>query len=173
MLTHIHFKIWMFLVFQCQFTLSKRYSSWVLLSASSRFCFISLKRQTKGPGAFMGKRLPEWPWFLPIFSLATWIVKVVQSCPTLCDPVDYTVYGILQARILEWVAFPFSRGCSQPRVEPRSPALQADSWPAEIQGKPTFTLIWIVRVFNLGIILTVSYIWGNHFKFRVMTFMSL
>ena len=37
-------------------------------------------------------------------------VKVAQSCPTLCDPVDYTVHGILQARILEWVAFPFSRG---------------------------------------------------------------
>ena len=42
-------------------------------------------------------------------------VKVAQSCPTLCDPVDYTVHGILQARILEWVAFPFSRRSSQPR----------------------------------------------------------
>ena len=37
-------------------------------------------------------------------------VKVAQSCPTLCNPVDYTVHGILQARILEWVAVPFSRG---------------------------------------------------------------
>ena len=36
-------------------------------------------------------------------------------CLTLCDPTDYTVHGILQARILEWVAFPFSRGSSQPR----------------------------------------------------------
>ena len=35
--------------------------------------------------------------------------------PTLCDPKDYTVHGILQARILEWVAFTFSRGSSQPR----------------------------------------------------------
>ena len=45
-------------------------------------------------------------------------VKVAQSCLTLCDPMDYTDYtvdGILQARILEWVAFPFSRGSSQPR----------------------------------------------------------
>ena len=42
-------------------------------------------------------------------------VKVAQSCPTLCDPTDYTVHGILQARILEWVAFPSSRGSSQPR----------------------------------------------------------
>ena len=36
-------------------------------------------------------------------------VKITQSCLTLCDPMDYTVHGILQARILEWVAFPFSR----------------------------------------------------------------
>ena len=42
-------------------------------------------------------------------------VRVAQSCPTLCDPMDYTVHGILQARILEWVQFPFSRGSSQPR----------------------------------------------------------
>ena len=42
-------------------------------------------------------------------------VKIAQSCLTLCDPVDYTVHGILQARILEWVAFLFSRGSSQSR----------------------------------------------------------
>ena len=42
-------------------------------------------------------------------------VKVAQSCPTLCNPMDYTVRGILQARILERVAFPFCRGSSQPR----------------------------------------------------------
>ena len=42
-------------------------------------------------------------------------VKVTQSCPTFCDRMDYTVLGILQARILEWVAFAFSRGSSQPR----------------------------------------------------------
>ena len=41
--------------------------------------------------------------------------KVTQSCLTLCDPMDYKVHGILQARILEWVAIPFSRGASQPR----------------------------------------------------------
>ena len=52
---------------------------------------------------------------------------------------DYTVHGILQARILEWVAFPFFRGPSQPRVEPRSPTLQVDSLPAEPQGKPKNT----------------------------------
>ena len=45
---------------------------------------------------------------------------ITQSCPTLCNPVDCSppgssVHGILQARILEWVAIPFSRGFSQPR----------------------------------------------------------
>ena len=42
-------------------------------------------------------------------------VKVAQSCLTLCDPMDCRVHGILQARILEWIAFPFSRRSSQPR----------------------------------------------------------
>ena len=46
-------------------------------------------------------------------------VKVAQSCLTLCDPMDYTVHGVLQARILEWVAFPFSEGSSQPRDRTR------------------------------------------------------
>ena len=44
------------------------------------------------------------------FSFLVTKVKVAQSCPTLCDPITYAVHGILQARILDWVAFPFSRG---------------------------------------------------------------
>ena len=43
------------------------------------------------------------------------LVKVTQLCLTLCDPTDYTVHGILQVKIVEWVAFPFSRRSSQPR----------------------------------------------------------
>ena len=66
-------------------------------------------------------------------------VKVVQLCSTLCDPMDYTVHGILQARILEWVAFPFSQGFLNSEIKPRSPALLADSLPAEPQGKPKNT----------------------------------
>ena len=42
-------------------------------------------------------------------------VKVAQLCPTLCISMNYTVHGILQARILEWIAFPFSRGSFRPR----------------------------------------------------------
>ena len=46
-------------------------------------------------------------------------VEVTQSYPTLCDP--YTVYGILQARVLEWVAFPFSMGSPQQGLNPGLP----------------------------------------------------
>ena len=63
-------------------------------------------------------------------------MKVAQSCPALCDPMDYTVHGILQARILEWVDFPFSKGSSNPGIEPRSPELQVYSLSAELSGKP-------------------------------------
>ena len=63
-------------------------------------------------------------------------IKVIQSCPTLCNPTDYTVHGILQARILEWVTIPFSRDLPNPGIEPRSPTLQADPLPAESPGKP-------------------------------------
>ena len=102
-------------------------------------------------------------------------VKIAQWCSALCDPMDSTVYGILQARLLEWVAFSFSRVSSQPRnktqvsciaggfftswatkkaqeywngqpipspgdllnsrIEPGSPALQANSLQTELSGK--------------------------------------
>ena len=61
-------------------------------------------------------------------------VKVAQLCPIFCDPIDYTVHGILQARILDWVAYPFSKDLLNPGVEPGSPALQVDFLPAEIPG---------------------------------------
>ena len=63
---------------------------------------------------------------------------VAQSCSTLCDLMDCTlpgssVRGILQERILEWVAIPFSRGSDlpDPGIEHRSPASQADSLQSE------------------------------------------
>ena len=74
------------------------------------------------PGSWLSPKLP-WKWKL---------LSHVQ----LCGPRDYTVHGILQARILEWVAFPFSRGSSNPGIKPRSPALRVDSLPAEPPGKP-------------------------------------
>ena len=78
-------------------------------------------------------------------------VLLAQSCLTLCDPMDCgppgsSVHGILQARIPEWVAIPFSRRSSQPRIEPRFPTLQLDSLPAEPPGK----LEWVAYPFSRG-----------------------
>ena len=61
-------------------------------------------------------------------------LKVSQLCLTLCDPMDYTVHGILQARILEWVAFPFSRWSFQPRDQTQV---------SHIEGR--FFTIWATR----------------------------
>ena len=61
--------------------------------------------------------------------------------PHLCNPVDcslpgFSVHGILQARVLEWVTISFSRGSSRPGIEPGSPALEADALTTEPPGKP-------------------------------------
>ena len=66
-------------------------------------------------------------------------VKVAQSFLTLCNPMHYTVHGILQARILEWVAIPFSRGSSQHRNQTQVSHIAGDSLPAKPQGKPKNT----------------------------------
>ena len=75
-----------------------------------------------------------------IFKFSSYIyikvkVKNAQPCPTLCNPMDYTVHGILQARILEWVAYPFSRGSSQPRNR---------TWVSHLAGG--FFANWVIRV---------------------------
>ena len=86
-----------------------------------------------------------------------------ENCSVVSDlwPHGYTVHGILQARILEWVAFPFSRESSQPRIEHRSPALQVDSLLAEPQGKPNICsntlLVYLFFCFRLtSLCITVS-----------------
>ena len=89
------------------------------------------------PALQMDSLLPEPPG-KPLWCISH-SQKVTQLCLTLCDPTDRIVHGILQARILEWVAFPFSRGSSNPGIEPRSPTLQEYSLPAEAQGKPRNT----------------------------------
>ena len=85
----------------------------------------------------------------------TYIQLVAQSCPTLCDPTDCSppdssVHWISQARILEWVAIPFSRGSSQPRDRTGSPALQADFVPSELQGSPSWTHTTNYKILNYG-----------------------
>ena len=72
--------------------------------------------------------------------------EVVQSCPTLCDPMDYSlpgssVHGIFQARVLEWVAMPFSRGSSPPRDW---------NWVSRIVGRH-FTVATVVIFFLLSL----------------------
>ena len=67
-------------------------------------------------------------------------VLVTQSCPTLCDPMDYSppgssVHGILWARTLEWVAISF-RDLPNPGMKPGSPSLPVDSLPSKPPGKP-------------------------------------
>ena len=79
----------------------------------------------------------------------------LQSCLTLCNPMDCnpsgsSVDGILQARILEWVAMLCSKGSSHPEIESVSPALQADSLPTELPGK-----------FCWGRYLHLQRLWGN------------
>ena len=55
----------------------------------------------------IGNPMDREAWWAIVLEMK---VKVAQSHPTLCDPMDYTVHGILQARILEWAAISFSRG---------------------------------------------------------------
>ena len=84
-------------------------------------------------------------------------VKVAQSCLTIwdlmdCSPLGSSVHGILQARILEWVAIPFSGDLPNPGIEPRPLSLQADSLPSEQPGKPAFRYVdqnWLAAAAKL------------------------
>ena len=87
-------------------------------------------------------------------------MKVTQSCLALCHPLDYPVHGILQTRILEWVAFLFSRGSSQPRNWTQgSPTLQEDSWLSELPGNPKNTGVGSPSLLQ-GIFVTQELNWG-------------
>ena len=94
-------------------------------------------------------------------ALLTW-TEVAQSCPTLCDPLDWSppgssVLGIFQAKILEWVPFPSPEDLPDPAVEPGSPALQADALPSEpplrtqnLANRPSNEMCWKNRWRSLG-----------------------
>ena len=90
-------------------------------------------------------------------------VLVAQSCLTLCDPMDCSlpgssVHGILQARIMEWAAFPPPRDLPDSGIKPQSPALQGDSWwlslyglfNTNILGYPRITLVFKWSTFDLN-----------------------
>ena len=90
----------------------------------------SLCLSPRPPISLFSSKSSEWLVLL----IWEW-VKVIQLRPALCNSMDYTVHRILQAKILEWVGFYFSRRSSQPR----SPILQVDSLLDEPQGKPSNT----------------------------------
>ena len=80
--------------------------------------------------------------FPPLF-LLSWSeeVRLLQSCPTLCDPMDCSppgssVHEILQARILEWVAMPSSTGSSWPKDWTHVSCIEGRFFTAELPGKP-------------------------------------
>ena len=90
----------------------------------------------------------------------TTCVLVVQSCLTVCDPMDCSspgssVYGILQIRILEWVAIPSSRDLPNPGIEPGSPTLQDDSLLSEPPGKPVTNLDSILKIRDITLLTKV------------------
>ena len=125
-----------------------RFTSWKHLEVSSgpltHLCCFSCQSHFQ---------TPAWAWWAGMSrAVITLLVAskyasavlclVTQLYPTLYDPMDCSplgssVHGILQARILEWVAMPLSRGSSQPR----SPASQVDSLPSEPPEKPIRLLI--------------------------------
>ena len=101
----------------------------------------SLSSERCQPVAGLGSSLPElWRKERLVWTHLESASEVTQSCLALCGPTDRSppgssLPGILQARRLEWAAMPSSRGLPDPGIEPRSPALQADSLPAEPPGK--------------------------------------
>ena len=64
--------------------------------------------------------------------------------PRFCSPPGSSAHGILQARILDWIAISFSRDLPHPGMEPGSPTLQADSLPSELLGNPSLSILFYI-----------------------------
>ena len=105
--------------------------------------------------------------------------KSLQSCPTLCNPMDCSppgssVHGILQARILEWVAMPSSRDSSQPRDQTQVSYLllhwQAGSLPLAPPGKPSLPLV--PPLYIIIIIYVYNCIVVKYSSFSIFIFMN-
>ena len=104
----------------------------------------------------------------PKCSTVQW-VKVTKSCPALCNPVNYIVYGIVQARILEWVAIPFCRGSSQLRDRTQVSCLAGgffNSWAAR---EAHSTVEWVNKLWHIHMVeyykqrkwITYHYMWHH------------
>ena len=102
-------------------------------------------------------------------------MKVAQLCLTLCDPMDCIIHGILQARILEWVAFPFSRGSAQPRDRTQVLHIAGGfftSWATREAHVTAYAMIkpldsWQIYMFrhNINEIVRwiLQYLWGDRY----------
>ena len=95
---------------------------------------------------------------------ASWLCACVLSRSVMSD--SLRPCGLLQARILEWVAIPPSPGdLPKPGIEPRSPASQADSLPAELPGKPSHWMCWNVEK-NASAFICISDEWMNEIQIQ-------
>ena len=86
--------------------------------------------------------------FTPSYYFIVVCVLISQSCSTLCDskdcnPPGASLHGVLQARILQWVAILFSRDLPDPRIKLKSLTLQASFLPSELPGKPYFIILCV------------------------------
>ena len=104
-------------------------------------------------------RVVHWRWewqitlvFLPWELHEQWKVKVkvIQLCLTLCNPMDCKVHAILQARILEWVACPFSRGFSQTRNQTQVSHIAGGFFTSWAHKKNPRILEWVAYPFSRG-----------------------
>ena len=115
-------------------------------------------------------------WFSNVFS--KWVL-VAQSCPTLCNPMDCSppgssVHGILQTRILEWVAISFSRGSSQPRDRTQMFCVAGRFFTIwATREAPVFSKIHIIFSLNsvlLKVYLEILNVWVFKINFPIIHF---
>ena len=98
-------------------------SHWTKLWGSNR-CKLLTQYSCFSYIKFKGMALFYFSWKIILGGSMSVHIKLLQSCPTLCDPMDYSSlgysdHGILQARILEWIAMPSCKGSSRPRNQTR------------------------------------------------------
>ena len=97
----------------------------------------------------------------PCLSLQHWQADSLSPSQTLCNPMDYTVHGILQARIMELVAFPFFRGSSQPRGRTRISCIAGGFFTSWATREAHFTLALFKSPFSLSSVPWVLFHQGN------------
>ena len=95
-----------------------------------------MKRQRGSPALEVSEETAPLACLVPGERETVSCSVVSDSCDSVdCSLPGSSVHGILQARILEWIAISFSRDLPDPGIEPRSPAVQADALPSEPLGK--------------------------------------